>query len=275
MQENDGPVDETSKLADDTLTLVALGIVAFVVADMTHEALGHGLAVLAVGAKPVMLTTCFFRSTGSASRWIPAAGGIANLVVGLVSVLALRLLRTAQPSVRCFMVLLAAFNLLFAAAYPAYSGIALFGDWAAVISGLTPTWLWRGLLVVVSIISYYFALLLLAVELRPFCGSDAPEALDRLQRITLIPFIAALGVAGLGGAFNPVGWTVIFTSALPGAAAAFGLTQIDNFPAVRVSGSSVPAGIITRSLGWILAAAAVLIFFVAVIGPGIKFRSNL
>jgi hypothetical protein len=113
------------------------------------------------------------------------------------------------------------------------------------------------------------------VLLRPFCGSNAPGALDRVQRITLIPFIAALAVAGLGGAFNPAGWTIIFTSALPGAAAAFGLTQIDNFPAVRRSGSSLPAGAITRSLGWILAAAAVLVFFVAVLGPGIKFGQNL
>lgn len=274
MQENDRALGEAGELTDDTLTLVALGIVAFVVADVVHEALGHGLAILAMGAKPVLLTTCYIRSSGSLSRWIPAAGGIANVVVGLLSVPALRLLRTARPSIRCFIALLMAFNLLFAAAYPAYSGIALFGDWAAVISGLSPAWVWRGLLVVVSVISYYLSLLLLAVELRPFCGSNAPGALTRLQRITLIPFIAALAAAGLGGAFNPVGWTVIFTSALPGAAAAFGLTQIDNFPAVQVSGSALPAGTITRSLGWILAAAAVLVFFVAVLGPGIKFGPN-
>jgi len=274
-QEDSGILDKTGEVMDDTLTLVALGIVAFVAADMAHEALGHGLAILAMGAKPVMLTTCYFRSSGSLSKWIPAAGGIANVVVGLGSLLALRLLRTAGPSVRCFLVLLMAFNLLFAAAYPAYSGIALFGDWAAVISGLSPAWVWRGLLVIFSGISYYISLLLLAVELRPFCGSNTPEALTRLQRITLIPLIAALAVAGLGGAFNPVGWTVVFTSALPGAAAAFGLTQIDHFPAVRVSGSAVPAGAIKRSLGWILAAAAVLIFFAGVLGPGIKFGPNL
>jgi len=44
------------------------------------------------------------------------------------------------------------------------------------------------------------SLQLLAVELRPFCGSNAPEALARLRRITLIPFLAALAAAGLGGA---------------------------------------------------------------------------
>jgi hypothetical protein len=261
----------TDKSVDDALTLVSLGIVAFVVAIVTHEGLGHGLATLAVGGKPVMLTTCYFSSSGSLSKWIPAAGGIANVIVGLLSVLVLRLLRTAKPHIRFFLVLVAAFNLLFAAGYPAYSGIAAFGDWSAVISGLSPAWLWRVLLVVFSVISYYLSLRLLAVEMRPFRGSNAPETQTRLRRITLIPFLAALAAASLAGALNPAGWTVIFTDALPGAAAAFGLTRLDHFSGVRVRDSSLPAGAITRSWGWIIAAALILALFVGVLGPGIKF----
>ncbi|MGA7339471.1 MAG: hypothetical protein WBE72_21235 [Terracidiphilus sp.] len=262
------------KSTEDTLTLASLGIVAFVIAIVTHEGLGHGLATLAVGGKPVMLTTCYFSSSGSLSRWIPAAGGIANVVAGLLSVLALRLLRTAGPHIRYFFTLVLAFNLLFAAAYPAYSGIAAFGDWTAVISGLSPAWLWRALLVALSVICYYLSLRLLAVEMRPFCGSNAPEALTRLRRITRIPFVAALGAASLAGALNPAGWTIVFTAALPGAAAAFGLTQMDHFSEARVSVSSLPAGTISRSVGWILAAVAILAIFVGVLGPGIKFGPN-
>jgi len=274
MQPDERSLAATDKLTDDTLTLASLGIVAFAIAIVTHEGLGHGLATLAVGGKPVMLTTCYFSSSGSLSRWIPAAGGIANVVVGLLAVLALRLLRTAGPHIRYFFTLVLAFNLLFAAGYPAYSGIAAFGDWAAVISGLSPAWLWRVMLVAFSVISYYLSLRLLAVEMRPFCGSEASEAQTRLRRITLIPFVAALGTASLAGAFNPSGWTVIFTAALPGAAAAFGLTQIDHFSAVRVNDSSLPAATISRSLGWILAAFAILAIFVGVLGPGIKFGPN-
>jgi hypothetical protein len=58
--------------SDDALTLVALGILAFVIANISHEALGHGLAALASGAKPALLTTCYFEAVGSTSRWIPA-----------------------------------------------------------------------------------------------------------------------------------------------------------------------------------------------------------
>jgi hypothetical protein len=259
-------------LTDDALTLSALGILAFVIADMAHEALGHGLATLAVGGQPVLLTTSYFSSSGNLSRWIPAGGGIANVIVGCLFIVALRLFRPAAQQVRYFLVLGIAFNLLFAAAYPFYSGIAAFGDWAAVISGLSPAWLWRVLLVVLSLASYYLSLMLLAVEMRPFCGSDRPEALARLRRITLIPFLAALGAACLAGAFNPRGWTNILIAAAPAAAAAFGLTQLDHFSSVRSSKPSVPiAGPITRSLGWIAVAVAVLILFVGLVGPGIKF----
>ncbi len=274
MQSNKRSLGVTDNSTDDALTLASLGIVAFAIAIVTHEGLGHGLATLAVGGKPVMLTTCYFSSSGSLSRWIPAAGGIANVVVGLLSALALRLLRRAGPRIRYFFTLVLAFNLLFAAGYPAYSGIAAFGDWAAVISGLSPAWLWRVTLVVFSVISYYLSLRLLAVEMRPFCGSEAREAQSRLRRITLIPFVAALAAASLAGALNPSGWTIIFTAALPGAAAAFGLTQMDHFSAVRVNDPSRPAGAISRSVGWILAAVAILIIFVGVLGPGIKFGPN-
>jgi hypothetical protein len=274
MQANEKQLAAAGKSPDDALTLVSLGIVAFVIAIVVHEGMGHGLATLAVGGKPVMLTTCFFSSSGSLNRWIPAAGDIANVVVGLLSVLALLLLRTAGPHIRYFFTLVLAFNLLFAAGYPAYSGIAAFGDCAAVISGLSPAWLWRVLLVAFSVISYYLSLRLLAVEMQPFCGSESSEAQTRLRRITLIPFVAALGAASLAGALNPSGWTIIFTAALPGAAASFGLTQLDHFSAVRVNDSSLPAGTISRSVGWILAAVAILVIFVGVLGPGIKFGPN-
>ncbi|MGC2697395.1 MAG: hypothetical protein WA738_16535 [Candidatus Angelobacter sp.] len=260
---------------DDLLTLIALGVLAFVVADVAHEALGHGLATLAVGGKPVILTTSYFGSSGSTSRWIPAAGGMANVAVGFLSFLAVRLLRTAGPHARYFFTLSTAFNLLFATAYPAYSGLAAFGDWAAVISGLSPAWLWRVLLIALSGLSYYLSLKLIAAEISPFCGSDEPQALERLRRITLVPYVAALAIAAFAGAFNPNGWTTIFTAALPAAAAAFGLTQVDHFPGARSRNLSVPAApAITRSAKWMVAALVAAVFFVAVLGPGIRFGSD-
>jgi hypothetical protein len=258
---------------DDFLTLMALGILAFILADVTHEGLGHGLAIVTLGAKPVIFTTCYFGSQGSTTRWIPAAGGLANLCVGLLSFLSLRLVRPRSTHLRYFLVLAIAFNLFFASAYPAYSGVALFGDWAAVISGLTPAWLWRTLLVLVSVTAYLLSMMLVARAIRPFCGSRQPQAVKRLSRITLIPYLAAMAAACLGGAPNPAGSMVILTAALPAAAAAFGLTQMDHFAAATSSDSHVQAGgVITRSRSWIAAAVLVLAFFAGVLGPGIRFH---
>jgi hypothetical protein len=89
---------------DDSLTLTALGVLAFALANVTHEALGHGLAALAAGARPVLLTTCYFVTSGSTSRWIPAGGGIANLGVGLLALLWLRIFRPRSPHFGYFLV---------------------------------------------------------------------------------------------------------------------------------------------------------------------------
>lgn len=131
-------------------------------------------------------------ASGSASRWIPAGGGIANSAVGLLALLWLRIFRPRSPHFGYFLVLAAAFNLVFASGYPTYSGIAAFGDWAAVTSGLTPPWLWRILLVVISVVLYYVSLELLAYAIRPFCDDRQPGATVRLRRMTFLPYLSAL-----------------------------------------------------------------------------------
>jgi hypothetical protein len=262
-----------AEIQDDALTLISLGVVAFIFADVTHEALGHGLATLLVGAKPVLLTTCYFSTQGSVSRWIPAGGGLANACVGLLALLSLLAFSTGAPRVRYFMVLVAAFNLFFASAYPAYSGIALFGDWAAVISGLEPVWSWRIVLILAAGAGYWLALIIVARAVDPFFGSSEPKSSRRLQRITLIPFLAALASAFLGGIPNPAGWKVLFTAAVPAAAASFGLTQLDHFSAATTPHPvGEPSVYVLRSVGWIVTALAILILFVAFLGPGIRFR---
>jgi hypothetical protein len=164
-------------------------------------------------------------------------------------------------------VLVAAFNLFFAFGYPAYSGFARFGDWAAVIDGLEPRWMWRALLVVVAVGGYYGSMRLLAPKVAPLAGiagSSAGElsAKARLRRMTLIPYVASLVLAALAGSLNPKGLSTLLTAGVPAAAAAFGLTQMD------LEEVSAP---MERSLPWIVAAVVVLVVFVAVLGPGLRF----
>jgi hypothetical protein len=224
---------------------------------------------------------------GHYSKWIPAAGGLTNLVVGLGSLAFLRLLPDLRPVLRYFLVLVAAFNLFFAVGYPAYSGIALFGDWAAVINGLNPPWFWRVVLVVIAVAGYYASMRLLIEPLAPFAeitedkiaedeiaeeNAAKLSAQARIRHITLTPYIAAMVVACLAASLNPKGPMVILTEGLPAAAAAFGLTQMDNFVSPRRPHASQSATEpLQRSVPWIIAAAIVLTFFVVALGRGVRF----
>lgn len=262
---------------DDRLTLVALGVLAFVVANVSHEAVGHGLATLAVGGKVDCITTCYVDSSGRYSKWIPAAGGLTNLAVGLGSLAFLRLRPHLRPILRYFFILVAAFNLFFAVGYPAYSGLARFGDWAGVIAGLNPSWLWRVLLVAVAVAGYYASMRLLIEPMAPFAGAAEnegamPSAPGRIREITLIPYIASMVVACLAASLNPKGPMQILTSGLPAAAAAFGLTQMDHLISPRRARSSqICVKPIQRSMPWIITAALVLTIFVLVLGRGVRF----
>lgn len=260
---------------DDRLTLLALGLLAFMLADMSHEAVGHGLATLAVGGRVNFISTCYVDSSGHYSKWIPAAGGLTNLAVGLGALTFLRFRPHGRPMLRYFLILVAAFNLFFAVGYPAYSGVAQFGDWAAVIDGLNPQWIWRVVLVVVAVAGYYASMWLLIDPLAPFAGVADDEAARlvgkaRIRRITLIPYIGSMVVACVAASLNPKGPMQILTSGLPAAAAAFGITQMDNLIGTRRA-SSDPLKPLERSVSWIVAAVIVLGFFVLVLGRGIRF----
>jgi hypothetical protein len=63
----------------------------------------------------------------------------------------------------------------------------------------------------------------------------------------------------------------LFTAAIPSAAGAFGITQLDHFIGARAGDRSAPAPPISRSLGWILTAGLILCLFVGLLGPGVKF----
>src|SRR5438093_8690248 len=68
-----------------TATVIAISAIAYALADMVHEALGHGLLSLLVsGVKAISISTVALSETGS-SRIVAAAGMIANIIVGSFS----------------------------------------------------------------------------------------------------------------------------------------------------------------------------------------------
>jgi len=138
----------------DVSTIIAISALAYTLANIVHEGLGHGGTCLLVGARPTVLNAIFFEYDDHAAtlvqqRWISAGGSIANVLVGLPI---LRMLRRERltASARYFLWLFAAVNLLTAFGYLLYSGIGGIGDWSRVVRGLGSPWLLRGGMAIVG-----------------------------------------------------------------------------------------------------------------------------
>ena len=207
---------------DDRLTLAAIGILAYMVANVLHEGVGHGGTALLLGAQHVVLSTVALDSSLD-SKWIDAAGTLVNLAAAIPLWLVLRKVKLHSSHTYYFLLLAFAFNLFTGTGYFLFSGIMGIGDWAGVIQGLPYPWLWRTLMSVAGGLSYYTAMRLFAGLLQPFMGS-AEEPRRRCRRLCITPYIAVGVLATLGGLLNPGGMKLLFISALPSTLGAnFGL----------------------------------------------------
>src|SRR5512143_189518 len=111
----------------DLATIIGIGALAYALANVVHEGLGHGGACLLVGARPTMFNAIFFNydeaTVGAlARRIIAAAGSIANVLVGLLLFGVLRSPARLSPRWRYFLWIFGAVSLLTPFGYLLYSG---------------------------------------------------------------------------------------------------------------------------------------------------------
>ena len=258
----------------DIATVVAIAVLAYTLANMVHEGLGHGGAALLLGARPTMLNAIFFNydeSTVSrtAQRLIQAGGSVANLLVGLPLLALLPRLRSARW--RYFLWLFTAVNILTAFGYLLFSGVGGIGDWSRVFAGLAPDALIRAVLIVTGALLYFVvAPRLLMPPFDPFLGRTPGVRERRARILSLVPYLAGGVAFVVAGSLNPLGLELVLISA---AAAAFGGTSLlawyPPIPRPPAPTTPEPPLGIARSAAWMAWAAAVLLFFVFVLGPGI------
>lgn len=259
-------------------TLIAIAVVAFALANVAHEGLGHGGTCVAVGGAPRMLNAVYFDCgedglSPAASRWISAGGTLVNLAcAGLTAlVLATRLVRAASG--RYFLWLFLVLNLFQAFGYWMFSGLGGIGDWQAVIAGSPHYVLWRIVLAVVGTTSYMFVAVPIALRgLAPFLGSAEPARLERARTLTLPAYLAGGALYVTAGLFNPESpWLVLISAAAAsfgGASALAWMTQLlrdrRRFPADESGALGI-----ARSWPWLVAGTLVAIVFIGVLGRGI------
>jgi hypothetical protein len=260
----------------DRLTVIAISALAYSLANIVHEGLGHGGACLLLGARPTMFNAIFFNydettASDTAQRLISAAGSIVNVIVGLPLVAVLRSRVALSPRWRYLLWLFCAVNLLTAFGYLLYSGVGGIGDWARVIAGARPAWAYRlGLSIAGALLYFVVAPRLLMPALDPFLGRDSAVRSTRARTLSLLPYFTGAATLVIAGVLNPLGMKIVLISAA--AASLGGTSLLAWYPATPRSPSSYamepPIGI-ERSAPWVVVAAIEMAFFVLVLGPGI------
>lgn len=259
---SDGP----GPIKNDRATMIAVSALAYIVQDVLHEGLGHGVTAWLSGAHRLTMSTVALQSDIE-TRWISANGTLANLLAAAVLWLLLLRPQRYRPVTLYFLVLCFAGNLFSGTGYFLFSGVANFGDWAAVIAGLQPHWMWRAGLVVLGLASYYASMLLVAAKLRPFQGRDPRSRV--LRWVCWTPYFTEGILAGVAGVLNPAGLFYVIASALPSTLGAnAGLLSL---PSMMWQPNRDEPLQIRRSLGWIVTGAIASFLFIVVLGRGITW----
>jgi hypothetical protein len=251
---------------DDALTIVSIASLACILQDILHEGVGHALTAWLSGARAITISTVALQSDIS-TRGTSASGTLVNIIAGAVLWSLLRA-RRWQPAARYFLVLAMAGNLFTGTGYFLFSGILNFGDWAAVIRGLEPHWVWRAGLVVVGVVSYVGSMRLAARELQPFMRREP----SRLRRLCLTPYITDGVLAGVASLLNPLGFFYVIASALPSTLGANAALLALPGTMHHLEPPDRPVETIDRGPGWIAAAVVVVLLFIFVLGRGITLR---
>jgi hypothetical protein len=254
---------------DDRLTVIAISGLACVLQDILHEGLGHGVTALLSGARHLTVSTVALQSDID-TRLVAANGTVVNLIFAAIFWLVLLKPQRYQPATRYFLALAMAGNLFTGTGYFLFSGVFNFGDWAAVIQGLQPHWLWRLGLVVLGAASYYASMLLVAAQLKPFREKD--QSSRRLRVLCWTPYFTDGILAGLGGLLNPLGLFYIIASALPSTLGAnAGLLSLPSMMRRESRKAEEIVGTIPRSPAWIAAGVAAGLLFIFVLGRGLTW----
>jgi hypothetical protein len=252
---------------DDKLMLAALGICAYIVADVIHEVIGHGGTCILSGGSISLLSSAFFYSNNG-NTLVDIGGPVANILAGILFWLLLNFNKNSSSRTKYFFILLMAFNLFWGTGQLIYSGITNKDDWSYLISGLQPIWFWRTVFVVVGVVFYATIIRITSIKILQITGDDP----RRRKQLILIPYLAAGVSASFAASFDLIGALLaIKEGALETFAGFIGLLLILRRNSKAGSNYTSNYSPIIRNLKWIISISVLYVIFVIIMGHGIRF----
>jgi hypothetical protein len=250
-------------------TVIAVALVAYAACDMTHEVLGHGVACVLSGVRPLSLSTVALQ-TGTSSRMVAAAGSLANVIVGMLALLLFRRGR-GFGAARYFLWLFGSINLLNGTGYLLFSGLLDIGDWAVVIQDHYPRGVWRAFMVAIGATLYLGAIRLIASTMASLVRKGDVDRRE-VTRLVFPAYIAGGLLFVAGSALNRISPGLILTSGVSsGFGAMAGLAIVPMLLEKRTAeGAGTGAAPMRFSPAWVVAGVLVTLVFVLLLGPGVR-----
>ncbi len=270
-----------SRTKADLPTLIALSAFSFMLATAFHEHGGHSLACWVLGGH-IKELGAFYVDCDSASlssvgnRMVALAGPLMSLVTGIVGMLLFARASRSDPQLKYFLWLFAVTNLMVAAGYALFSGVAGIGDLGTGPSGVfyqaQPEWVYRIELAFVGAIGYYLVVRLGVRTMDGIIGGEGTERVSRAQGLALISYLTGGAVAILIGLLNPLGLVIVLVSSvassLGGTSGLAWMMQLLD----RGKDTGEEPFTLPRSWGWIAVSVAFLLAYTAVFGRTLYFK---
>lgn len=249
------------------LTVCAQAALACVIDDAGHEGAHALVTVMAPGIHLLEIASVGTSSDG-VSPAIALAGPLFNLLMGACVLIARR--SGISAAWRRFFWLIGVLNLFNAFAYAMSSAVTDSGDWAKVFAGVQIGWQWRVPLGVVGVVGYVLAVRWARSILVLMVRGGALNAAD-VRRLCVSCWWVASGLVSAAAALNPYDSSLVVGSGVSFFAANVGLWVLAQTRTGEVP-ARMPSMLESRSatLAWRVAGGVAALWFVAVLGPGIR-----
>jgi hypothetical protein len=247
---------------DNVATVGAIGLLAYVSADVAHHALGHAAACLVLGGRIRSLSSVYVDCslTGAA---IDLAGPFANLVIGLAAALCIRVVRRTFAAAQLFFILVAAFNLLWFGLQLVFSAATRTDDWAWAMQEFHIGGSFRYAMIAIGALLYVLTVQFVGSQIAPFAHPRT-----RAKTIVGTAWLTAGAIACATAAFDHNPAAAILRHAAPQSLLlSIGLLFVPA-RAARLASSDGAATTITCSVPWIVVAIFIGAASIMCLGPG-------